>query len=163
MKWFGRSHSANIRKKRTPSKRKLCCCVRILPLATLARGYNIVVGTSGCDEKQQVVMYIFLSKMQNKHISTRFAFRGENFLVTLRLISVWGGVGGRVKRWKGFYKVKKWKGEKVKRWLRPLNLSAKRQVRQPTYIQPYKPTWQLINLTTHSLTNSFVNNLNKNK
>ena len=60
--------------------------VRILPLATLTSGYNIVVGTSGCDEKQQVAMYIFLSKMQNKHISTRFAFRGENFLVTLRLI-----------------------------------------------------------------------------
>lgn len=60
-----------------------------------------MVGTSGCDEKQQVVMYIFLSKMQNKHISTRFAFRGENFLVTLRLIR--HGKGERA-----------FKGEKVK-------------------------------------------------
>ena len=33
-------------------------------------------------------MYIFLPKMQNKHISCHFAFQAENFLVTLRLISV---------------------------------------------------------------------------
>lgn len=33
-------------------------------------------------------MYIFLPKMQNKHISWYFAFQAENFLVTLRLISV---------------------------------------------------------------------------
>ena len=43
------------------------------------------VRASGCDEKRQVVMYIFLPKMQNKHISSHFAFRGENFLVTLRV------------------------------------------------------------------------------
>ena len=130
------------------------------------------------------VLHFLLLKTQNKHISSCFAFRGENFLVTLRLerrlevrravkgerVKKWKGEkmaspfkGERVKKWKGFYKVKKWKCEKVKRWLRPLNLSAKRQVRQLTYLQPYKLTWQLINLTTHSLTNSFVNNLNKNK
>ena len=59
-------------------------------------------------------MYIFLSKMQNKHISTRFAFRGENFLVTLRLIrrlEVKRAVKGeRVKKW-----LRPFKGERVKR------------------------------------------------
>ena len=47
-------------------------------------------------------MYIFLPKMQNNHISSRFAFRGENFLVTLRLIR--HGKGERA-----------FKGERVKR------------------------------------------------
>ena len=58
--------------------------------------------TSGCDGKRQVVMYIFLPKMQNKHISWHFAFQAENFLVTLRLIR-------RRKSEKAF------KGERVKR------------------------------------------------
>ena len=45
--------------------------------------------------------HFLLLKTQNKHISSRFAFRGENFLVTLRLIR--RGKGERA-----------FKGEKVK-------------------------------------------------
>ena len=61
-----------------------------------------------------------LHKTQNKHISSRFAFRGENFLVTLRLIRHGKGErafkGEKVKGWKGEKMAAPNKGERVKRW-----------------------------------------------
>ena len=60
----------------------------------------------GKGEKAARYECISLPETQIKHFNKPFAFRGENFLVTLQVA----------------LKVKEWKDKKVKKWLTPNNL-----------------------------------------